>query len=175
MLGRWLDQRKTRRALHKLNSSIKIEGDVKVIGPISHLTLGDEVHFADGLYLHLGGMDWCEYQGYLHIGDHSHIGPQVVIYGTGPFGIHIGTHFDCGPGVRIFSSKTNMKTFDKRDFDKVTIGNYVTLYANVVVSPGVKIGDHAVIAANSTVTTNIPAHAFYGGNPARLIRSEVRP
>ncbi len=175
MLRQWLAQRRTRRALLKHNASIQLEGDIKIIGPISHLTIGEDVRLADGVYLHLGGMDWCDFKGYLHIGDHSQIGPQVIMYGTGPFGIHIGTHFDCGPGVKIFSSKTNIKTYDKRDFDKVSIGNYVTLYANVVVSPGVSIGDHAVVAANSTVISDVPAHALYGGSPAQLIRADVRP
>jgi len=175
MFKRWLTQRRTRQALAKLNPTVKIEGDLKVIGPMSHLTLGNNVDLADGVYFHLGGMDWCDFKGYLHIGQHSHIGPQVIMYGTGPFGIHIGDHFDCGPGVKIFASKTNMKDYDKRDFAKVTIGNHVTLYANVVISPGVTIGDHAVIAANSTVTRDVPAHSFYGGNPACLIRSDVRP
>lgn len=175
MFSKWITQRRTINALRKTNATVQIEGNLKVIGPISHLILGDHVHLADGIYFHLGGMKWCDFKGYLHIGKQSHIGPQVIIYGTGPLGIHIGDHFDCGPGVKIFASKTNMKDDGIRDFGKVTIGHHVTLYANVVISPGVTIGDHAVIAANSTVTNDVPAHSFYGGSPAKLIRENVRP
>ncbi len=35
---------------------------------------------------------------------------------------------------------------------------------------GVKIGDGAIIAANSTVTKNIEPYTIYGGNPAKFIK-----
>ena len=50
------------------------------------------------------------------------------------------------------------------------IGNDVWIGQNVTVMPGVKVGDGAIIAANSTVTKNIEPYAIYGGNPAKLIR-----
>jgi virginiamycin A acetyltransferase len=36
--------------------------------------------------------------------------------------------------------------------------------------PGVKIGDGAIIATNSTVTKNVEPYTIVGGNPARPIR-----
>jgi virginiamycin A acetyltransferase len=36
--------------------------------------------------------------------------------------------------------------------------------------PGVTIGHGAVVAANSVVTSDVPAYAIVGGNPARVIR-----
>ncbi|MEG6521937.1 Vat family streptogramin A O-acetyltransferase [Desulfotomaculum sp. 1211_IL3151] len=50
------------------------------------------------------------------------------------------------------------------------IGNDVWLGQNVTIMPGVKIGDGAMIAANSTVTQNVESYAIVGGNPAKLIR-----
>ena len=35
---------------------------------------------------------------------------------------------------------------------------------------GIKIGDGAIIAANSTVTKNVSSYSIVGGNPAKLIR-----
>ena len=35
---------------------------------------------------------------------------------------------------------------------------------------GVTIGDGAVIAGNSVVTTNVPAHSMASGNPAKVVR-----
>lgn len=51
-----------------------------------------------------------------------------------------------------------------------TIGNDVWIGANVTLSPGIKIGDGAVIAAESVVTKDVPAYAIMGGNPAKLIK-----
>ena len=46
----------------------------------------------------------------------------------------------------------------------VWIGQYVTII------PGVKIGDGAIIAANSIVVKNVEPYTVYGGNPARFIK-----
>lgn len=50
------------------------------------------------------------------------------------------------------------------------IGNDVWIGQNATIMPGVKIGDGAIIAANSTVVGNIEAYSIYGGNPARFIK-----
>jgi virginiamycin A acetyltransferase len=50
------------------------------------------------------------------------------------------------------------------------VGNDVWIGQNVTVMPGVKIGDGAIIAANSVVTKNIPAYHIAGGNPVKIIR-----
>ncbi len=52
----------------------------------------------------------------------------------------------------------------------VTIGNHVWIGSNVVICPGVTIGDNAVIGAGSIVTKDIPANSIAVGNPCRVIR-----
>jgi virginiamycin A acetyltransferase len=51
-----------------------------------------------------------------------------------------------------------------------TIGNDVWLGYKSTIMPGVKIGDGAIIASNSTVVKNIEPYSIVGGNPAKLIR-----
>lgn len=41
---------------------------------------------------------------------------------------------------------------------------------NVVVMPGVTIGEQTIVGANSVVTENLPAQCIAVGNPARVIR-----
>ncbi len=50
------------------------------------------------------------------------------------------------------------------------VGNDVWIGQNVTVMPGIQIGDGAIIAANSTVTRDVPAYHIAGGNPCRIIR-----
>jgi virginiamycin A acetyltransferase len=50
------------------------------------------------------------------------------------------------------------------------IGNDVWIGQNVTIMPGVKVGDGAIIAANSTVVKNIEPYTIYGGNPAKFIK-----
>ena len=57
----------------------------------------------------------------------------------------------------------------------ITIGNDVWVGLGSTILSGVSIGDGAVIGAGSVVTTDVPAYAVAGGNPARVIRSRFRP
>jgi virginiamycin A acetyltransferase len=50
------------------------------------------------------------------------------------------------------------------------IGNDVWIGYEVVVMPGVKVGDGAIVAAKSVVVGDVPPYAIVGGNPAKLIR-----
>lgn len=59
------------------------------------------------------------------------------------------------------------KSLSKGD---VVIGSDVWIGIGVTILSGVTIGHGAVIAANSTVTKDIPPYAIVGGNPAKLIR-----
>lgn len=52
----------------------------------------------------------------------------------------------------------------------VTIGRETWLGENVVVLPGVTIGKHCVIGANSVVNRSIPAFSVAVGSPARVIK-----
>ena len=52
----------------------------------------------------------------------------------------------------------------------VRIGDYVWIGANVIILPGVTIGDHSVIGAGSIVTHDIPANVVALGTPCRVIR-----
>lgn len=50
------------------------------------------------------------------------------------------------------------------------VGNDVWIGQNVTILPGVKIGDGAIIAANSTVGSDVSAYTIVAGNPAKPIR-----
>ncbi|HWF19902.1 MAG TPA: acyltransferase [Verrucomicrobiae bacterium] len=52
----------------------------------------------------------------------------------------------------------------------VRIGDYTWLGQNVVVLPGVSIGQHCVIGANSVVNKSIPDFCVAAGAPARVIK-----
>lgn len=53
---------------------------------------------------------------------------------------------------------------------KIVIGNNVWLGSNVVVLPGVTIGDNTVIGAGSIVSRSIPANVVAMGIPCRVVR-----
>ncbi len=52
----------------------------------------------------------------------------------------------------------------------IKVGNNVWIGGNVVVLPGVNIGDNAIIGAGSVVTKDIPSYTVAVGNPCKVIR-----
>ncbi len=52
----------------------------------------------------------------------------------------------------------------------VKIGSNVWFGVNCVVTPGVTVGDRAVIGANSVVTKDVPAGTIAAGAPAKVIK-----
>ena len=55
-------------------------------------------------------------------------------------------------------------------YQAVTIGQDVWIGAHVMVVAGVNIGNGSIVAANSTVTRDVPPWAIVGGSPARFIK-----
>jgi acetyltransferase-like isoleucine patch superfamily enzyme len=80
-----------------------------------------------------------------------------------------------GPNVTIVTSNYGMSDRELAMSDQewvesdVRIERRVWLGANVVVLPGVTIGEGAVIAASAVVTHSIPAFAIAGGVPAKVL------
>lgn len=56
----------------------------------------------------------------------------------------------------------------------VTIGNHVWIGAGATILKGVTIGDGAVIGAGSIVTRDVEPYTIVAGNPAQVIKRNVR-
>ncbi len=55
--------------------------------------------------------------------------------------------------------------------EPITIGKGSWIGQNVVILPGVTIGEMAIIGANSVVNRNVPARSIAVGSPARVIKT----
>ncbi len=75
----------------------------------------------------------------------------------------IGANFQFRNGLTI-GNKGNDNSF------LPTIGNDVTVGANVVIIGDIIIGDKVIIGAGSVVVKDVPANCVVAGNPARIIR-----
>jgi len=53
---------------------------------------------------------------------------------------------------------------------EIVVGDDAWIGANAVITAGVHIGWHAVVAGGSVVTRDVPPYSVVGGNPARLLR-----
>ena len=50
------------------------------------------------------------------------------------------------------------------------IGNDVWIGYDALIMPGVNVGNGAIISSRSVVTSDVPAYAIVGGNPAKVIK-----
>lgn len=85
--------------------------------------------------------------------------------------ITIGDDSGVGGDCLIFGHNSWLSQLEgyKVDFEPIEIGRSVSLAWRVFVLPGVKIGDGAVIGANSLVSTAIPPKCLAIGYPARVV------
>ena len=122
-----------------------------------------------------------------HYGKHTKIGKNL--FANFNFTVQddaevtIGDNCNFGPNVTIVTPIHPMVASERRlMLDKdgnpkrfcyakpVHIGNDCWFGANVVVCPGVTIGDNCVIGAGSVVTRDVPSNSFAAGDPCRVIR-----
>lgn len=115
-------------------------------------------------------------EGYLSIGDFSHIAPYGYFL-MEKQKLTIGDNVAIGPFCSIFCS-TNTISEDQKILFKdsyikgdVEIGNNVLIGAHCVILPHVVIEDNVVVAANSTVKGQLKSGFLYGGNPATMIKA----
>ena len=108
--------------------------------------------------------------------NHIHIQPGCKLFGTG--GIRIGEGTVIAHDVQILTQNhiynaddLECLPYDKRYENKeVIIGQYVWIGAHVIIVPGVKIEDGAVIAAGAVVTKDVKENEIVGGVPAKKIK-----
>lgn len=54
------------------------------------------------------------------------------------------------------------------------IGKRCFIGARSIILPGIEIGDECVVGAGSVVTKSLPPRSLVAGNPARIIRSDIK-
>lgn len=89
--------------------------------------------------------------------------------------ITIGKDVFFGHGIKVLCGKHDYTKFGQDrmwsiSVEPVTIKEGVWVGSFAIILPGVTIGEHAVIAAGSVVTKDVPAYEIWGGNPAKLIK-----
>jgi acetyltransferase-like isoleucine patch superfamily enzyme len=58
-------------------------------------------------------------------------------------------------------------------FAPIHIGKKVWLPWRVFVMPGVTMGDHIVVGANSLISSDVPSNSFIAGSPAKVMKQNV--
>lgn len=90
--------------------------------------------------------------------------------------ITIGDNNLFGPNVIIVDHKHNYEDISQAICSQgfasapVKLGSDIWICANVVITQGVTITDHVVVAANSVVSNDLSEKGIYAGCPAKLVK-----
>ena len=157
--------------LQYLRSRAVISRSARIKRP-SRLILGRSVTIQAFTIVHCGGQVWSGYEGFVHIGKGSVIGPSCVLYGAG--GLHIGNYVHLGPGVKIITQAgvddpKRLTMNPTLKFDKVEIGDGAWIGAGSVILHGTRLGKNVTVAPNAVVTGVFSDFTILAGNPARII------
>lgn len=111
----------------------------------------------------------------VNIGKGVYIGHDVLFDRVFTDQIFIGDNSSIGDRTIITAhanipSDTRLKKIYPRMVMKTIIGKGVWIMPNVIISPGVTIGDEAVIATGAVVTKDIPPRSLVAGVPAKVVK-----
>lgn len=114
----------------------------------------------------------CHFSGTINIGANVHFN-GARLYASG--GLEIGDNFHSGKGLIVLTQNHNYSgealPYDCTVIKKrVVIGDNVWCGLNVVILPGVTIGEGAIIQVGAVVSRSVPQLAIVGGNPAKVIK-----
>ncbi|MDO5510136.1 MAG: sugar O-acetyltransferase [Weeksellaceae bacterium] len=115
---------------------------------------------------------WCDYGYNIHIGDHFYSNHNLVILDAAQ--VKFGNNVFIGPNCAFYTAG-HPENIPQRnaglEYAKaIIIGSNIWFGGNVVVLPGVTIGDNSIIGAGSIVTKDIPQNVVAVGKPCKVIR-----
>ena len=106
------------------------------------------------------------------IGDESIIGLHNTIIGP----VTIGNYVCLAQGILVSALNHNFENTDVRILSQgvttspIVIEDDVWIGGNAVITAGVHIGRHSVVAAGAVVTKDVPEYSLVAGVPAKVIR-----
>ena len=108
----------------------------------------------------------------LQVGNNVYLGRELLIDRVYTNKITIGNHTTIGDRTIITAhASTPVKLYYKRYFEvvkDVKIGNHVWIQPQVIIAPGVQIGDGSIIVTGSVVTQDIPPKSFVTPNSLEI-------
>ena len=133
-----------------------------------HLDIGDDSKLNEHVYV--GGLQFPDSR--LTVGKNCQI-MQMTFINPAKY-ITIGDDTGIGGDSLLFGHTSWLSRFEGYpvEFQPIEIGNSVSLAWRVFIGAGAKIGDGAVVGANSFVNHTIPPRCLATGSPARVVARE---
>lgn len=116
---------------------------------------------------------WCDYGYNIELGKNFCSNHNLVILDGAS--VTFGDNVFIGPNCGFYTAGHPVDVEQRNEgleyAHPISIGNNVWLGGNVVVLPGVSIGDNTIIGAGSVVTKDIPSNVIAVGSPCKVIKN----
>ncbi|MGF1682767.1 sugar O-acetyltransferase [Photobacterium minamisatsumaniensis] len=114
----------------------------------------------------------CEFGKTIHIGKDTFLNMGVTMLDNTE--IHIGNNVLIGPNTQLYTASHSLDHLSRRRWETyskpIVIEDDVWVGGQVVICQGVTVGARSVIAANSTVTKDVPPDCLVAGSPAKVVK-----
>jgi len=116
---------------------------------------------------------WCDYGYNIEAGENFYANHNLVILDCAK--VTFGDNVFIGPNCSFYTAGHPID-FEQRNAGleyahPIIVGNNVWFGGNVVVLPGITIGNNSVIGAGSVVTKDIPDNVVAVGNPCKVVKN----
>ena len=149
-------------------NSMKYNGRSTIV----RMDSNSEMHVNGGFYIYYDGDIICFKNSKLTLGS-GFCNSNVKIRCTNS--ITIGNNVAISHDVTIMDSDAHdIDYFGYQMTKPVIIEDNVWIGSRAIILKGVKIGEGAIIAAGAVVTKNVPSNSIAAGNPARIIKENIR-
>lgn len=106
------------------------------------------------------------------VGKCCDINRKAKIDGVNPKGVHIGDYVLISQNALILSHDHFRD--EANQYVDTYIGHHVSIGWGAVINPGIRIGNHVIVGANSVVTKDVPDGCVVAGCPARIIKVNIK-
>lgn len=116
---------------------------------------------------------------YTDFGKHIAFGKDIFLNQNVTFvdlgGIYLEDNVLIGPGSRLLTVNHIVDPVKRRGIkvDSIRIKENAWIGANVTILSGVTVGKNSIVAADATVTKDVPDNVIVAGTPARIIKEII--
>lgn len=165
------------------NAIITLSANVKLLNGSTK----DDIKIGDNFKI--SGELISSHNGKIEIGNNCLVGPKCVVGAVES--VKLGSFVRISNNVVIIDNNNHpVNPYDRKlmnsvDYSseyrtwKYSVAKPIVIHDNVwigrnsIINKGVTIGENSIVAAGSVVTKDVPANCIVGGNPAKVVKTDI--